>query len=79
MIELTEGQTRLRNAAKYLYKRWSTTPIRYADINDKLAYDKLVWLIHNFDEPVFVQQETEGEFFPEGWVDISDRPATATF
>lgn len=50
-IELTEGQVRLRNAAKYLYKRWSTTPIRYADINDKLAHDKLIWLVHNYHEP----------------------------
>lgn len=48
MIELEEGQRILASAAKILYKRWSTTPIRHADINDKLAYDKLVWLIHNF-------------------------------
>lgn len=49
MIELSEGQQILINAAKYLLKRWKETPIRSADINDKLASDKLVWLVHNFD------------------------------
>lgn len=56
-IELTEGQTRLVSSAKYLYKRWSNTPIHEADINDKLAYDKLIWLVHNFDFEAFDEDQ----------------------
>lgn len=52
-MERPEGLTRLINAAKYLDKKWKSTPIRYADINDKLAYDRLIWLITEFNEVEF--------------------------
>ena len=46
---MSEGQQLLVRAAKHCMDRWKQTPIRQADINDKLAADKLIWLVHNFD------------------------------
>lgn len=52
-ITFNEGQKLLLRAAKYLDKRWKSTPIRHADINDKLAYDRLIWLITEFNDVEF--------------------------
>jgi hypothetical protein len=46
---MNEGQQLLVRAAKHLLGRWKAAPLKHGDINDKLAADKLIWLVHNFD------------------------------
>lgn len=91
-FEFTEGQKKLISAAKYLEKRWKSTPIRYADINDKLACDQLIWLVSEAGDPQpdnndYLQEDAgSGEFrrvkvtfVEEGEIDISHRSVEATF
>jgi hypothetical protein len=47
-VEFNPGQKILIDAAKYLQKRWTTE----ANINDKLAMDRLIWLVSEATEEV---------------------------
>lgn len=73
-MELSEGQRILVRAARHLNDRWRQSTFRVGSLDDKLASDKLLWLVHNFDfEQITNDLEGHYEVF-----DIPIRPISET-